>query len=1313
MQTPVFLLFRSVCRSVVGKGLDGLLGNGSLSDCIRDISSDSLDRYRRDVSLEIDRLAEIASLAQSSIDQIRSSAIFAYDSIRDTATPDIRQIMDRTIVREKVLAYLENIPCMIRSVFRRPTDPVGHTPPSGYSLNEPIDVARILPNRLPRFKNGDRPIGNWALIDLLGLVEHGEVWKGENTTSAESSPAALHFLTLPEATKFVAKEGDLLKRAIEVSGSIPGIVRLHQVHMESHPPCVEYEFVNGGDLCGLINELSYMPRERRAAMAIQILLRLSRTIAPLHAMLPPFIHRDLKPANIFVVRKSDSKFDLKVGDFGIGGLAFLRSTDQPGNQRATPLEVISQSLRGSYTLTYASPEQRLGAAPHTTDDVHALGVIGLQLLLCDLRRGPVGDWDQELADHAVGQNIIEVLRQCFLAKPQRFPHAGALSSALEKLLAEINTAEKNKVAGSITKNLPPLTKTVPAPTTISANVPIIPMNKASGNPDSNSIPALPSRTVTQSQKESPRTIIDSTIEIGSSPNIIPPPIPNNIPPQLPVHEFIAKPIKSSKKTNPLFIGIIITVTVLITLSAHFALVYYSSDEFIQNNNTTNTNRLSDNSPPPINQQNDSSVADLSNSKTNTPPSKNKSHQIGDTIALPLIESIKMKFAWVPPGQSWLGGGDGKEGEIPFTLEKGFWCGIYEITQEEWQEVMGYNPSYFKGKLDHPVEQVSYEDVLEFLKKANTNFAKSGYILRLPSEQEWEYISRGGPISKYKSKYRHSLAVSKTNLTPFLTNNLSSNQANFDGNYPAGSAQKGPYLAKTVSVGQYVPNSLGIYDMQGNVWEWVLTNSGSEMANCGGGWASFGDNLIHSSRNSSQSKFYNLGFRLLAVPVSETNPPISLTEGKPSPMLSPDRTYGSTKSVVQNKPDSAQLNGKQIGYPKWINIGLNSDTSITMVLIPSGKFTMGSPTTEIGRESDEIQRNLVISNPFYMAETEITQAQYLAVMGSNPSLNKNGIFLNYLPIDNATYDEAKAFCQVISARYAHPIQLPTEAQWEYACRAGTDTPFSFGTSFNGSQGNVNGIQPYGSSTNGTNQGKTLPVRSYPSNSFGLYDMHGNVWEWCSDWHGPYNPNDLVDPTGPIQGDRHVLRGGAWNTTPSTGLHRSARRSPSFATTNGTTGFRVILMANQLQKDKLDRISKESSNITAAIVRPPSTPVVPPVPVKPKPPTAGYRFLIGPNASNIIRRDNIKSIKIGKLINPQFGLRVISTIPEFPLNQSSNYFQHEIMTISGKSIGFAWSSRPLPEGRICDNPYIYQAPIKVIPTNNPSGPSDFFLVIGKPR
>ncbi len=243
--------------------------------------------------------------------------------------------------------------------------------------------------------------------------------------------------------------------------------------------------------------------------------------------------------------------------------------------------------------------------------------------------------------------------------------------------------------------------------------------------------------------------------------------------------------------------------------------------------------------------------------------------IGDRVELPLTETQNITMGWVPPGQSWLGGGGGEEGTTAFTIEKGLWCGIYPVTKEQWQAVIGDNPSRFSGYPKEPVVNVKSEDVwFYFSEKLNAANTQSGFLYHLPSADKWEYILRGGPIPKSQSQYHFYFARSKTDLTAVGSNDLSSTQANFNGNYPHGSGKYGPFLETTSAVGNYLPNPLGMYDMHGNVSEWASSQEGSARMTCGGSWFYVADYCEASDRDWRVSGFRenNLGFHLLAVSI---------------------------------------------------------------------------------------------------------------------------------------------------------------------------------------------------------------------------------------------------------------------------------------------------------------------------------------------------------------------------------------------------------------------------------------------------------------
>jgi formylglycine-generating enzyme required for sulfatase activity len=208
------------------------------------------------------------------------------------------------------------------------------------------------------------------------------------------------------------------------------------------------------------------------------------------------------------------------------------------------------------------------------------------------------------------------------------------------------------------------------------------------------------------------------------------------------------------------------------------------------------------------------------------------------------------------------------------------------------------------------------------------------------------------------------------------------------------------------------------------------------------------------------------------------------------------------------------------------------SGMTFIEIPSGRFTMGSAASEIGREGDETLHDVTISRPFFLGQTEVTQQQWRAVMASSPS-TFTGCGAQ-CPVESVTFVEVQQFIDTLNARQqgsgATPLRyrLPTEAEWEYACRAGTTGAFSTGENLSTAQANYNGKYPYGSAPAGDYRQKPMPVGSFQPNPWGLADMHGNVWEWTADWYAPYQDSsaDNIDPHGAASGEKRVIRGGSW-------------------------------------------------------------------------------------------------------------------------------------------------------------------------------------------
>jgi formylglycine-generating enzyme required for sulfatase activity len=513
-----------------------------------------------------------------------------------------------------------------------------------------------------------------------------------------------------------------------------------------------------------------------------------------------------------------------------------------------------------------------------------------------------------------------------------------------------------------------------------------------------------------------------------------------------------------------------------------------------------------------------------------------------------------------------------ETQHPVRISKSFWLGKYEVTQEQWKALMGNNPSSFKESWDNiPVENVSWHDAMEFCKKLTERERSAGrlpadYVYTLPTEAQWEYACRAGTT------------------TPFNTGlNLTTEQANYNGEHPYKENARGQYRKQTVPVGSFAPNAWGLYDMHGNVREWCrdstlgkdyllhyektkkrrtyhtevdpLQTAGSRHIFRGGAWNDIASWCCSTSRFgvNPSTRTGSLGFRVALV----------------SSLLSArvDKTIAPEAEVIVPKA----------GKPFTIN--LPNGTKLGMVSIPAGNFLMGSPAGEKDRDDKETQHPVRISEQFWLGKYEVTQGQWKALMDKNPSaFKKSG---DNVPVEEVLWEDAMQFCKRLTERErsegrlpaGYVYTLPTEAQWEYACRAGTTTPFNTGSNLTRKEANYDDKKSYEENTKGKNRGRTMPVGSFAPNAWGLYDMHGNVWEWCRDSTGGdyYLRRSVenkevriqmdVDPVGTI-GTGRVVRGGSWSFR--VGHCRSAARfhlDPDFHSKD--YGFRVALVPESVR------------------------------------------------------------------------------------------------------------------------------------------------------
>jgi len=201
------------------------------------------------------------------------------------------------------------------------------------------------------------------------------------------------------------------------------------------------------------------------------------------------------------------------------------------------------------------------------------------------------------------------------------------------------------------------------------------------------------------------------------------------------------------------------------------------------------------------------------------------------------------------------------------------------------------------------------------------------------------------------------------------------------------------------------------------------------------------------------------------------------------------------------------------------------SGITFVRLPAGEFWMGSPEDEPDREAQEVRHRVRISRPFEIGRTEVTQVQWLRVMGTSPS--RSSECGPDCPVEQVSWNDVQRFLARLGELAGESFRLPTEAEWEYACRAGTTSAFATGATLGRDQANFDERVPVPGEPAGAPYGAPTPVASFPPNAWGLYDLHGNVWEWTADEHCPY-PEDgvAVDPLGACGAELKVIRGGSW-------------------------------------------------------------------------------------------------------------------------------------------------------------------------------------------
>ncbi len=547
------------------------------------------------------------------------------------------------------------------------------------------------------------------------------------------------------------------------------------------------------------------------------------------------------------------------------------------------------------------------------------------------------------------------------------------------------------------------------------------------------------------------------------------------------------------------------------------------------------------------------------------------------------ESVTQRLRWIEPG-SFMMGSPAEEAKREYNetlhkviLTQSYWLADTATTQALWAAVTGENPSRFKGA-ERPVEQVSWEEVTNFITRLNEQLP--GLEMRLPTEAEWEYACRAGT------------------QTPFwFGENITTDQVNFCGDYPYVGERKGEYRQETVDVRALPSNGWGLFQMHGNVWEWCSDwygkylvkpvedsqgpESGERRVLRGGGWNAGGRYVRSAQRdhNAPGGRDGDIGFRLArgqhgaepAGPPAARQRERRAAAGRPSVAPVPRLGMGvvakppldaAARQPIVISSDCERLLLEPTTKPDWAEAigrdryGLFTEFSVQEVSqrmrwINPGRFMMGSPPDEAERLNNETQHEVVLSQGFWLAETACTQALWQAVMENNPSHFKG----TERPVEQVSWDKRMRWIARLNEKVPGlDMRLPTEAEWEYACRAGTTTPFWFGENITTDQVNYQGTAPYAGGESGEYREETVDNKALPCNDWGLYQMHGNVWEWCSDWYGEYPMGSVKDPQGPESGEGRVLRGGSWSDDGR--VVRSARRNHSTpGDRDGGIGFRL--------------------------------------------------------------------------------------------------------------------------------------------------------------
>ena len=434
----MFGFFRSVVEAVLEKGVRGLLEEVPGGKYFCDVAarvSEKIQERRKEAKREADERAEFEKIAQVSYEVARREAERAVQEVAAA-----RGVALNPKERDAAVQWVAAIPEATRQSFKRKEDCTGTSVPRDFALSSADDVLKVLPVRPPRFSAGQEVPGRdeWKLEKPLGVGGFGEVWLARHTESTDLLVRAVKFC-FDQTGRDLIREANLIGRVMS-AGQAAGaaaadplkhVVPLLDMRLKGDSPWLMFEYVDGGNLTDFLHRLAGKPDSERVQQTVAALKQLCRGIGVFHTLAPALVHRDLKPSNILFDQKTKR---LRVTDFGIGAVVARETNRQESRGESTHGGRLQSYLRGSHTPTYSSPEQRQGADPNPRDDVHALGVIGYQLLMSDLRASPGVDMVSDLEEKGAQADLIRLLADCVARVPTRRPaNAIELLDRLEKV----------------------------------------------------------------------------------------------------------------------------------------------------------------------------------------------------------------------------------------------------------------------------------------------------------------------------------------------------------------------------------------------------------------------------------------------------------------------------------------------------------------------------------------------------------------------------------------------------------------------------------------------------------------------------------------------------------------------------------------------------------------------------------------------------------------------------------------------------------------------------------------------------------------